>query len=130
MDFGKVAATFVDTKTEQAIRIYPHPDSRINARFCQPDARSPWHAQLVAYQVMAREQLMCWQPVTLTLSLQQIISRHGVRVNCAICGEEIINEREVIADGEPMCRACAGEAYDQVHSVAVFETVRNVVLQV
>lgn len=40
MDFGKVAATFVDTKTERAVRIYPHAESRSNARLCLPDARS------------------------------------------------------------------------------------------
>jgi formylmethanofuran dehydrogenase subunit E len=130
MDFGKVAATFVDTKTEQAIRIYPHPASRSNARLCQPDARSRWHAQLEAYQVMPVEQMLCWQPVTLTLSLQRLISRHGVRVNCAMCGEEIINEREVIADGQPLCRACAGDAYYQVNAAARFDNILDEVLEV
>jgi formylmethanofuran dehydrogenase subunit E len=114
MDFGKAAATFVDTKTERAVRIYPHPDSRSNARLCLPDARSRWHAQLGAYQVMPVEQMLCWQPVTLTLALKQLISHPGVRVNCAVCGEEIINEREVIVDGQAICRACAGEGYYQV----------------
>jgi formylmethanofuran dehydrogenase subunit E len=113
MDFGKVAATFVDTKTERSVRIYPHPDSRSNARLCLPDARSRWHAQLEAYQGMPVEQMLCWQPVTLTLSLRQLISRPGVRVNCAVCGEEIINEREVMVDGQTICRACAGDAYYQ-----------------
>lgn len=113
MDFGKIAATFVDTKTERAIRIYPHAESRLNARLYQPNARSRWHAQLEAYQVMPVEQLLCWQPVTLTISLKQLISRPRVRVNCAVCGEEIINEREVIIDGRAICRACAGDAYYQ-----------------
>lgn len=130
MDFGKVAATFVDTKTEQAKRIYPHPDSRISARLCQPDARSRWHAQLAAYQMMPVEQMLCWQPVTLTLSLQQIISRHGVRVNCSICGEEIINEREIITDGQPLCRACAGDVYYQVNAAARFDNILDEVLEV
>lgn len=114
IDFGKVAATFVDTKTERAVRIYPHPDSRANARANQPDARSRWHAQLEAYQVMPVEQMLAWQAVTLTIGLKALISRPGVRVNCTVCGEEIINEREVIVSGQAVCRACAGEMYYQV----------------
>ncbi len=128
MDFGKVAATFVDTKTERAVRIYPHAESRSNARLCLPDARSRWHGQLEAYQVMPVEQMLCWQPVTLTITLKQLISRPGVRVNCAVCGEEIINEREVIVDGQAICRACAGDHYYQIGSSA-FDAVLDEVVQ-
>jgi formylmethanofuran dehydrogenase subunit E len=32
-------------------------------------------------------------------------------VDCDRCGEEITNEREVLRDGETLCRACAGERY-------------------
>lgn len=128
MDFGKVAATFVDTKTERAVRIFPHAESRSNARLCLPDARSRWHAQLEAYQVMAVEQMLCWQPVTLTIALKQLISRPGVRVNCAVCGEEIINEREVMVDGQAICRACAGDGYYQIGHSA-FDAVLNEVVQ-
>ncbi len=111
MDFGKLAATFVDTKTMQAVRIYPHPEARIRARLYAPDARSRWHSQLTGYQIMADEELLIVQHVVLTVSLERIISRPGVRACCAVCGEEIINEREVIRGGEVLCRACAGEAY-------------------
>jgi two-component system nitrate/nitrite sensor histidine kinase NarX len=46
--------------------------------------------------------------------LAQIISRPGVRCTCDRCGEEIINEREVVVSGECLCRACAGDAYYDV----------------
>jgi formylmethanofuran dehydrogenase subunit E len=128
MDFGKVAATFVDTKTERTVRLYPHAESRSNAHLCLPDARSRWHAQLEAYQVMPVEQMLCWQPVTLTIALKQLISRPGVRVNCALCGEEIINEREVVVDGQAICRACAGDHYYEIGSTA-FDAVLDEVVQ-
>jgi formylmethanofuran dehydrogenase subunit E len=114
MDFGKVAATFVDTQSGQAFRIGVHPGARQAAHEAEPDARSRWHAQLAAYQYLPVDQLLTWQPVQLTLSLDEVISRPGVRVNCARCGEEILNEREQIINGEPVCRACLGEAYYQV----------------
>ncbi|MBI5930482.1 MAG: TraR/DksA C4-type zinc finger protein [Chloroflexi bacterium] len=111
MDFGKVAATFVDTQSNQAIRVWAHPESRRYAAEAEPTARSHWHAQLAAYQTLPANKLLCWQPIQLTISMEAIISRPGIRVNCTYCGEEILNEREKIVNGEPVCRACAGEAY-------------------
>ncbi len=111
MDFGKTGAIFVDTTTENAVRITPHPESRTAAANWLPQVASPWQAMLEAYQELPIENLFCWRPVHLTLDLAALISKHGMRVNCAICGEEIINQREIIVDGQPLCRACAGDAY-------------------
>jgi len=111
IDYGKVAAVFVDTETEQAVRVWPHAESRSRAVEQEADAKSRWHAQLQAYQTLPNEALLCWSPVALTLSLREILSRPGARAACAVCGEEIINEREVLVDERPLCRACAGEAY-------------------
>jgi formylmethanofuran dehydrogenase subunit E len=55
--------------------------------------------------------LLAVQQVTLTVSLEKLLSKPGVRVNCEICGEEIINERETVIEGTVLCRACAGHAY-------------------
>ncbi len=116
MDYGKTAVTFVDTQTNRAVRIYPHPQSRTHAKQLVPHAKSRWHAMLEAYQTMPNESLLAWQSVRLTVSMQNLISRAGVRVNCTICGEEIINEREVMIHDEPVCRSCAGDSYYQVTS--------------
>jgi len=111
VDYGKMAATFVDTKTGRAVRIWPHPASRERAARYAPEIQGRWRAQLIGYQVMPDDELLVVQPVTLTVSLEAIISRHGVRVTCEHCGEEIINEREVLVDGQVLCRACAGDGY-------------------
>ena len=111
MDYGKTAATFVDTKTDVAIRIYPNPESRQRASNYAPDERSRWHTMLVAYQIMPIDELLCWQQVELKVALKEIISRAGVRVNCDVCGEEIINERECLQEGLTLCRSCAGDSY-------------------
>jgi formylmethanofuran dehydrogenase subunit E len=111
MDYGKTAATFVDTKTDVAIRIYPNPESRQRASNYASDERSRWHTMLAAYQIMPVDELLCWQQVELNVALKEIISRAGVRVNCDVCGEEIINERERLQDGLTLCRSCAGDGY-------------------
>ena len=117
MDYGKCAATFVDTETEQALRVIPHPQARVRAKDYAPAASDRWRAQLAAYQSMPTNELLRAQAVTLTVSLSAIISRHGLRVVCDHCGEDIINERQVHRNGETLCRTCAGDAYYQPEEV-------------
>jgi formylmethanofuran dehydrogenase subunit E len=110
-DYGKVAATFIDTKAENVLRIYPRHDVRQAAAAYAPEARNRWQKYLLGYQRMPAEALFAVQTVRLTISVKQIISRAGVRVNCDVCGEEIINEREIERDGLCLCLSCAGESY-------------------
>ncbi len=111
VDLGRTAATFADTATRRAIRIWPHPDAReIAAKYC-PRARSRWHAQRHAYEVMPPAELLLARDVELTVNLTDLIGRSGARVSCASCGEEIVNQREIIMDGATYCLACAGQSY-------------------
>ena len=113
-DYGKVAATFVDTKFSRAVRVAPHLDVRQKAFQYAPHQEKRYFAQLCAYQVMPIDELVDIQEVQLTIPIKEIISRVGVRVNCGICGEEIINEREIMRNDMPLCRACAGTPYYHV----------------
>lgn len=110
-DYGKTAVTFVDTLTEQAIRIIPNPNIRELAWEYAPSARNKWEAQLIGYQHIPDELLFHWRCVELTVSIKQIVGQTGKHVNCEICGEEIINQREVIHEGTILCKSCAGESY-------------------
>ncbi len=109
-DFGKVAAVFVDTKSGEAFRIAPLLDVRITADE-YGEGRSRWLRQLRGYQRMPVEKLFSIDWVKLAVSIDEIVSRPGVRTNCDRCGEEIINERELTYDGIIVCRSCAGHSY-------------------
>ena len=111
VDHGKIAATFVDTHTGKAQRCWVSPDARVNAAACVPEAKSRWHAQLAAYQQMSREELFQVQEVVLSFDVDAIIAKPGIRTACFACGEEIINQREILIDGRPTCRNCAGDKY-------------------
>jgi formylmethanofuran dehydrogenase subunit E len=111
LDFGKVAATFVDMRCDKAFRIAPRSDIRAAAQRLVPDAESRWHAQLKAYQVMPDTDLLSVQFVKLSISLEKLLSKPAYRVNCETCGEEIINERQITLEGKILCRACAGQSY-------------------
>lgn len=110
-DYGKIAATFVDVKTETAVRIAPQYDVRQKAYTYAPNEKKHYYAQLIGYQRMPDDELLTIESVRLSTPVSQIVSRNGVRVNCAACGEEIINEREVMVAERPLCAACAGPAY-------------------
>ncbi|HET8570065.1 MAG TPA: FmdE family protein [Candidatus Limnocylindria bacterium] len=111
IDHGKVAATVVDTSDGGAIRVWPHPAARSRAAAYAPEARDRWHQQLEGYLAMPAAELLCWARVRLAVDLDALRSRPGRRVSCGACGEEIINEREVLVAGVPWCRSCAGEPY-------------------
>jgi formylmethanofuran dehydrogenase subunit E len=111
IDYGKVAATFVDCRSGRAIRTVPHPAARLRTSEYAPEINDPWERQLAAYQVMPDEELLKVEPVRLNLDLAALISDPGRRITCDRCGEEINNGREVAVDGRVVCRACAGEPY-------------------
>lgn len=117
-DYGKVAATFVDTQTRRAIRIVPHPHARERATRLALNEGSAWDAMLDAYQHMPDEALLVAQAIELTISLEKILSRPGQRVHCVCCGEEVMNEREVVRQGQIFCRACVGSSYYSLVTVA------------
>jgi formylmethanofuran dehydrogenase subunit E len=110
-DLGKIAATFVDVNTGQAIRIAPALDARQRALQYAPAEPRHYFAQLQAYQTLPNEQLLQFRQVILDPPVEVLLSRPAVRVNCAMCGEEIINERQVLVDGRPLCGACAHHGY-------------------
>ncbi len=74
---------------------------------------------MIGYQRMSLEELLISQPVTLSQSMEQLLSRPSARAICQACGEEIINERELIHEGTVLCRPCAGERYYRVTTVSI-----------
>jgi formylmethanofuran dehydrogenase subunit E len=110
-DYGKTAAAFVDVRTGRAVRVAPRLDVRDRAWAHAPAGVPRYSAQMQAYQVMPAEELFTFTPVRLGTSIEAIVSRPGVRVCCAACGEEVMNERTVDRDGAELCLACARGGY-------------------
>jgi len=111
LDFGKVAATFVDTCTGTSLRLAPAPSARTLALDYAPNARNRWEAMLHAYQIIPAKELFSLQQVQLTSTFVKFISGPNKKALCKICKEEIINGRELIRDGLTLCQSCAGNSY-------------------
>jgi formylmethanofuran dehydrogenase subunit E len=127
-DYGKVAATFVDTKSGQAVRVAPRLDIRERACTFVPEEPRHYFAQLQAYQAMPDEEMLTVQKVVLNTPVEQIMSRPGVRVNCDMCGEEIMNERESRQNGLVLCHTCAHGGYYRMPQDMVFDLSQEIIL--
>jgi formylmethanofuran dehydrogenase subunit E len=118
-DYGKVAAVFVDVKTSRAVQVAPALDIRQRACAYTPDETQRYFAQMLAYQTMPEKEMFTITKVQLVVTIESIISSPGMRVNCDMCGEEIMNEREVHQNGMTLCHARARGGYYQTEQNAI-----------
>jgi formylmethanofuran dehydrogenase subunit E len=114
-DFGKVAATLADTQSGRVVRVSPSPESRSLALRYAPNTLDKWHAYLEAYQIIPDDELIRIQDVSLRQPLEKILSNPDAKAICDVCGEEILNEREVITGNVTLCLSCAGQNYYRTH---------------
>ncbi len=115
IDHGKAAAVLADRLTGLAIRVWPHEQAREWAADFAPDTPDRWHAQLRGYRVMPVETLL--RSAFVSIAPPRLSAVHPPpRVECAACGEEVMNGREVVHGDASLCRACAGERYWSLRS--------------
>jgi formylmethanofuran dehydrogenase subunit E len=111
LDYGKVAATFVDLETERAVRVVARDDARDKAKARFPELADASKQQLEAYKVMGDAELFSVQLVRVKLAPEDLPGRPRSRVTCAQCGEGVNDGRERRVAGRVLCRSCAGESY-------------------
>jgi formylmethanofuran dehydrogenase subunit E len=107
LDYGKMATTFLNTETGEAVRVLARDDARALAPLYAPDAASPKEAQKQAYRIMPEETLFSIQRVSLQVPEQEMPGYRSGRVRCDECGEGINFHREVSIGGRRLCIPCA-----------------------
>ncbi len=110
MDYGKMAATFLNLKTGKAMRVIAREDSREQAKEYFPDIDNKYAAQLEAYKVMADGELFDVMEVAVKIRPEDMPGRPMRRVRCDSCGEHVQDMREVYQDGKVLCVPCAQAA--------------------
>jgi formylmethanofuran dehydrogenase subunit E len=110
-DFGKMAATFCDLTENRAVRVVAKESSKDRARELYPHIESKGQAQTLAYREMPDEELFDTRWVRVIIGPEDLPGYKSPRIQCASCGEGINFAREVLRDGQTLCRACAGEHY-------------------
>jgi len=114
VDYGKVAATFLNTSTNKAVRIVALESSRALADARYPEITNKRDRQFSAYSNAQADELFKVEEVEIQLSEMDLPGSPRSRVTCAECGEGINDGREVIlSNSQTKCRACASGAYYQ-----------------
>jgi len=114
LDYGKVAATFVDLETGRAVRVAAREDARAKAKAMFPAMSDASRAQLEAYKVMENDDLFDLRAVRVKLKPEDMPGHPRSRVTCAQCGEGVNDGRELRLGDRILCRSCAGEPYYEV----------------
>lgn len=108
VDYGKMAATFVDLNTRKAIRVWVPEGTRELAKQYCPDSANPY---LDAYRIIPDEELLRLEEVVVTIAPEDLPGKPVRRVMCSVCGEGINDAREVMIGDRCLCRGCVGPDY-------------------
>ena len=112
VDYGKVAATFLNMENQRAVRIVAHENSRTLADERYPEIAEKSARQFRAYSEATDDELFKTELVSIELSDFDLPGSPRSRVTCAVCGEGVNDGREVIdAGGDAVCRGCYRGAY-------------------
>lgn len=112
LDYGKVAATFLNTDTGRAVRLAALDTSRAmaDARYASVDSKK--ERQMLAYREASVAELFKIENVSVDFKETDAPGRPRTRVACEKCLEGINDGREIKGDGgEVLCRPCANGAY-------------------
>jgi formylmethanofuran dehydrogenase subunit E len=112
VDYGKVAATFLNTADKRAVRLVALESSRALADERYSEIASKRERQFRAYSEATDEELFKTELVSLELRDFDAPGSPRSRVICSVCGEGVNDGREVSdANGDPLCRGCSGGTY-------------------
>ena len=67
LDYGKMAASFLNLKTGKAVRIVAHEEARRLAKKCFPQEPDKYKAQIDAYKVLSDEALFSIRPTIISV---------------------------------------------------------------
>ncbi len=115
LDYGIMAATFVNLTTGKAVRITAREESRELAKKYTPEVEGKYKQQLEAYRVMPEDELFKIEQVAIKIPECDMPGRPMKRVQCEGCGDWVQDCREIEQDGKVLCKSCAtGRYYDVI----------------
>jgi len=102
VDYGKFAATFINTDTEKAVR------GTIKESFKSSDDIDEL---IKTVAQLPEDTVVTLQEVKVAISETDLPGLPQRKAKCSICGERIMDGREVNKNGTVLCRACANGKY-------------------
>jgi len=108
LDYGKLAATFLNRYTGKAVRIAARESSRGLADLCHREIEDKYERQMMTYYEASDEELFDVMPAEVHLQPMDGPGHSLSRVICHLCGEGVNDGREItLPDGIVLCRPCS-----------------------
>jgi formylmethanofuran dehydrogenase subunit E len=111
IDYGKVAATFLNLPSGCAARVVALESSRELADTLFPSLENKRDRQMRTYLSASDNDLFSFEQVKVKFSDFDLPGRPRSRVFCSRCGEGVNDGREVLVEGALFCKACALGSY-------------------
>lgn len=111
VDLGKVAATFLNLESGEAVRITALEEARELADVRYVEIPSRRERQLRAYREASEGEIFKIERVSVNYSESDLPGRPRSRILCVRCLEGVNDGREVAASEGALCRSCASGSY-------------------
>jgi len=102
VDYGKFAATFVNTATNKAVRATIRDDF---------STKGPREKIIQSIALTPYDDMVTLQEVQIKIAETDLPGPPREKAVCAACGERVMDARSVIRNGAIFCKACADGAY-------------------
>ena len=110
-DYGKMAATFLNTETGKAFRVWLEEEPVPGGRDFH--SLAPGERKKALDEVLKADtgRLLGSTPVSIRFTENELPGRPKERVDCDGCGERVMDGKHVVKGGKKLCVACAKGAY-------------------
>lgn len=120
MNYGIMAATFLNLETQRAFRIISTEEARDLAQVYAPGIEGKSAQQLAAYKLMPDSVLFRVQAVRAKLNDYDMPGPTRSKIICSRCGQVVRDHREVMIDNVPVCRPCTKDVYfSDAHEISL-----------
>ena len=111
VDYGIMAATFVNLETGKAFRVLSTEEARSLVSVYAPDVEGKSVQQLAAYRRMPDGVLFRVEKVRVEIDDCDLPGPTRRKVVCSSCGQIVRDRRELVIDGQVLCRPCSRDCY-------------------
>ncbi|MBF0469166.1 MAG: formylmethanofuran dehydrogenase [Desulfamplus sp.] len=113
-DFGVNAATFVNIDSFASVRVISTERSRELVKKYAPDEPGHYQQQIKGYKLMPDSELFDVQKVKVMLPEHDMPGPPRQHTECRRCGQMVRDGKEMVLNGESLCRVCGGDGYFEV----------------
>ncbi|MFN3406988.1 MAG: FmdE family protein [Caldimicrobium sp.] len=111
LDYGIMAATFLNLETGLAFRILAKEQAKERAKIYFPEIENAAQRELMAYKIMPLDELFEVRKVKVHYDECDLPGKPRKKVVCAQCGIVVRDGKEIWKEGKAFCKICAGLGY-------------------